>query len=159
MLVTAFACERESCEDPVPSLLFEEFQLLGGDSLRLIYDFKDCDGNVGLSSGDTLGSFAPDSYFHFNLRIDMQYRVRGEWQPYPLLGEVGLNSRIPNLPNDASDDLLEGKIDKYVSVIEISQPVIQGLDTFYVDTIRFDATLIDRNLNESNIASSPPYIL
>lgn len=149
----SIGCQQTSCDDPVPSLAYDDF-IWGADTAILVYSFKDCDGDIGLGPGDTYPPFDTGSYYHYNYRVNLYRLNNGAWDLLVDASDtsiIGLNSRITYLNDRAEDLVLEGKIEKHIGTFE----------DFFVpgDTIKFEVSLIDRSLNESVPAESDPIVI
>jgi len=142
------SCDRDDCSDPVPSIAFNSFTIIG-DSAELVHDFVDCDGDIGLGSEEIDPPFDPDGEYHFNLKVDLLAWTDNQWQVVePDSGVIGLNARIRPINEETQEETIEGKI-RY----NIWLPEIQ-ID----DSIRFRTSLIDRALNESTKEISPTIV-
>ena len=143
------ACKKNACDDPVPSLTYNEF-VWGSDTAVLKFDFKDCDGDIGLESSDTLSPYNKEGDFYYNYKAKAYRLNSGVWEliddNYP-----GLYSRIATLNDRDEDQVLEGTIEKYI-------PTYEG---YFLagDTIKFVVSITDRALNESNPAESDPIVV
>lgn len=144
------SCEKDSCDDTIPELTYKTavLNVFAPDSmtLNLTFKFKDCDGDIGLYGSDTTGVFDIDTgTYRHNFIIDFYYLENNTWKRRDT--EI-LNDRIPVL-NEDGRQLIEGEIDK----------LIQYADLLFYDTIRIEARLRDRGLNESNVAETPVFII
>jgi len=145
LTLIVFACKRESCNDPVPSLVYKSFTYNPGDSVGvLVFEFKDCDGDIGLSEQDINPPFDTGSDYYYNVLIDVYYMLAdSSFEKYEYASDFGLNARVPIL-NDGPKKALEGVIVK---------SILPG-DFPFRDTIYFEMRLIDRALNTSKPAKS-----
>ncbi|MDR9398320.1 MAG: hypothetical protein RI562_04600 [Salibacter sp.] len=151
LMYTAWSCEPETCSDPVPSMKYTSFRPISADSFELVYEFKDCDGDIGLDQSETNPPYDTGSKYYYNLLIDLYYLENGEWLKYEYPeGSPGLNDRISRLKEDDGDALLEGEIIKKIDESAFNPSL---------DTVKFSAVLVDRALNESNAAESDIYVL
>tara|TARA_Y100000782_G_scaffold115587_1_gene160883 strand:- start:7678 stop:8169 length:492 start_codon:yes stop_codon:yes gene_type:complete len=146
--ILAFGCQKEECDDKIPSLKFESFAITDTGGV-LTVSFKDCDGDIGLDEDDVDGVFAPDSLYYNNLFIDRYVLVNGEWVIDN--GSANLYYRIPVLDDGStSSDVKEGDIEVYVAEAAYSQAS--------ADTFRFEIWIVDRALQESNHVHSAAYL-
>ena len=150
MVMGFFGCKPESCDDPVPSMSFDNFTLILDSVYLLEFEFKDCNGDIGLEQGDTLPPFNINGDYYYNLRVDVFYRDNGEWQQFDFNGGIGLDSRIVPLTENGLEQVVEGTIERFIPKFDLL-----GLG----DTLRFRGTLIDRALNESIPAESPALVI
>jgi hypothetical protein len=144
-LIAGVSCKPESCDDPVPSMSYKDLISIQDSVYRLEFNFKDCNGDVGLGQNDTLPPYNVDGDYYYNLKIDVFYRDAGQWVQYDFNGGIGLDARIVPLTEDNREEVIEGVIERYIPKFDLF-----GLG----DTLRFRGTLIDRALNESIPAES-----
>lgn len=126
--------------------------------------FTDGDGDFGLQPSDTLPPFQllnPDStpnYYHYNMHIEMFYRLDDMWQPLELpQGALGFVSRIPNLTPQGQSKQLRVLVSRNFRNDHLELAAL-GLLQAGIDTVIYRAVLIDRALNSSLEAESPPVI-
>ena len=117
----------------------------GQQVARLLFDFTDGDGNLGLDQEDTTGVFCLDGcYYYHNLFLNYFEKQDGEWVHYSYENEdilVPFYYRVPRVTPRGQNPQLEG-------TIELDMPTYY-LPTSY-DTCRFEIVLVDRGLNHSN---------
>lgn len=148
------SCEKEQCTKTVPDLSFNRLELTGQDSVgekvySLYYDFKDCDGDIGLHENENITD--EEGVIHeFNYYIDMFYMENGVWlkQEYP--SGPGLNSRIPPLSDGGASTVLDGEIEYKLNYVSTGM--------YLHDTLKFEATLIDNAGHKSNVAESEAFV-
>jgi hypothetical protein len=147
LVYTLSSCETDDCEGSIPSIKWKSLGVLEENQAILAVEFVDCDGDIGLESGDTNGVFSADSNnrYHYNLYIDYFELVDSVWTEV----ESNLRYRVPRLENDGASKTIEGDIEVTIS------PYYAPSDA---DTFRYEVVLIDRNLNESNKVVSPTFI-
>jgi hypothetical protein len=145
----------------IPYIEYMDFTLIYNPDLD-IYDrgvlhfyFEDGDGDIGLNSGDTFAPFNPDSKYHYNLIITYFEMQNGELTEVPITwynpqteqyDTLTLSARIPNLTPEGINKAISGEIQDTLFVY--------NFNSIY-DTIKFDAFIVDRALNESNSISTP----
>jgi hypothetical protein len=142
------------------------------DSIFLSINFRDGNGDIGLSPADTLGRFAfrnPDKTlnpFYYNFYCDMYRRNKftGEYERVkfptfrdPILGidiEGNIHGRVPPLLENARQGPIEGVLrynigGLFYDVIGINKR----------DSIRFEVFIYDRALNKSNVITTPAVLV
>lgn len=129
------------------------------DSVVITLFFQDGDGDLGLTSTDTLPPFSernPDgtlNRFRHNFFVDLErLNENGEFElvvfPSP---EFTLNSNFPVLNTLDKETALEGDLRYSIEIISASfSPVQKG------DVLRFKISIADRNLNVSNEVVTTP---
>lgn len=129
------------------------------DTKQLVVTFTDGDGNFGLYDNEVNPPYQPylDSAetepnpYHYNYWLDYYKKdENGEWFLVDLPGNA--NFRIPFLTPEGQDKQLKVKITNDLGT-EIPLPpfIVEG------DTVKFAVTLIDRDLNHSNVAETKPF--
>lgn len=136
-----------------PIIEFKSFTPLS-DSGILAISFTDGDGNIGLAEKDTTGAYSSTQKYHHNLFVEYWEKVDGiGWQ-------IGKNFagddiiflyRIPVLTPNGKNKGLKGVI---TTTIEPSYYNPLSPDS---DTIKYRITLVDRDLNESNVIETPEF--
>lgn len=134
------------------------------DAEALNIRFTDGDGDFGLAPRDTMAPFQlfnPDgspNYFHFNMHIEMFYRIGGIWEPLQLTPiALGFVSRIPNLTPQGQSKQLRVLVTRNFSNDHLELDTL-GILQAGIDTVKYRAVLIDRALNTSLEAESAPVI-
>jgi hypothetical protein len=158
---TLSSCIKEKVFSEIPFLRYEAFEQLldvnGKDSIGIlkIY-FTDGDGDIGLRPSDTLPPHNPGSLFYYNFIINYYEKQNGEFvkvviaPPIPGADTISNNSRIPFITPEGQNKALEG-------MLEMSLFTNNPLSVY--DTIMYDAYIIDRALNISNVIKTPEIIL
>lgn len=134
----------------IPFIEFDSFSALS-DSGILVISFTDGDGNIGLAEGDTTGSYSTNLKYHHNLFVEYFEKVDGlGWQPGKNFAgdDIVFLYRIPVLTPKGKNKALKGTIS---TTIEPSYYNPLSSDS---DTIKYRITLVDRDLNESNVIES-----
>lgn len=149
----SIGCEQSVCDDPVPSMTYDEF--LWQDTIAILkYRFRDCDGDIGIGPNQNYPPYDSGSYYEFNYRANVYSLNNGVWEvalsTYDT-NSIGLNSRITFLNDRSEDQELEGVIEKRIE--PYADYFIPG------DTIKFEVWIIDQALNESIPAESNPIIV
>lgn len=126
---------------------------------ELVVTFTDGDGNFGLHENEIDPPYQPylDSAetepnpYHYNYWLDYYKKDEdGEWVIVELPGNA--NFRIPFLTPTGQDKQLEVTITNDLAT-EMPLPpyIVEG------DTVKLAVTLIDRDLNHSNVAETDPF--
>ena len=128
-----------------PTLSFESFEAMDNGMATMTLGFTDGDGNVGLSQGDTLPPFCATCPHHHNLIGVYQQWDDEEWVTPPLL--VPYAYRVPVAEPTGSSPALEGTI-----ALSLTSWYLAGTTS---DSVRFQWTLWDRDLQPSNAVTTP----
>lgn len=144
-------CEKQNCENVIPSIQFVSFEKNGDSTATLTITFKDCDRDVGLSESDTLAPYNLDGEYYYNLWLEYYELQNGVWvlrnDFFP-----PFKYRIPRLSGDEpANREMTGTI-----IVDL-EPIYYLLLSPY-DTLKFEVTLVDRALNESNKVETPVII-
>lgn len=160
LLVALSSCKEYEKYPNEPTLEFLEFTLLRDDQgidqrgiLHIAY--TDGDGNIGLYEYDTV---AP---YDFNLFIKYFEQQNGVYKEIFLVtpdytdtivtyDTATFNARIPILTPAGRNKAIRGEIE---DTLFVNNP----LSSF--DTIKFEAYIVDRDLNKSNVISTPPIVV
>lgn len=133
------------------------------DSVIIEINFRDGNGDIGLTAGDTTGNFAPfladksrnPFYYNYYCTIYRRNKFTGEYERFPMPKlpppndniETNLHGRVPPLLENARPSPIEGKL----------QYKIGGIDPGIFnkrDSIRFEVYIYDKALNKSNIINT-----
>ena len=128
-----------------PTLRFVDFVPSLDGSATMTLGFTDGDGNVGLTQADTLPPFCSTCEHHFNLVAEYQEWNGEAWNTPDLL--IPYAYRVPVATPTGSSPALDG-------TLELAMPSWHLWGT-EADSVRFLWTLWDRDLNPSNVASTP----
>jgi len=161
LIISLTRCQKLPEFPDEPGIRFEGFEQLrdvnGKDSagvLRLY--FTDGNGDVGLAPKDTLPPFNRGSKYYYNFYISLFEKQQGQWTRifFPPLTPGGdtitNNSRIPDLRGSQGERAIEGNLS---IVLFTANP----FSTF--DTIRYEVSIVDRALNQSNMITTSPIVL
>jgi hypothetical protein len=157
LLLTVFvgfgcvSCKKETCKDPVPEMSFLEFYQVPNDpeTYKLVFQFTDCDGDIGMESTATILD-ENGVVQTTNFKIDLYYFENNQWNKYEFASEDGLNSKIPVLGNSAANPILDGEIEK-------SLDRVFSLGGF--DTIMFRSRILDNAGHYSNEVETPGFAI
>jgi len=148
-------CLRNDDFPDEPTITSIEFN---SDDTLLIVEFTDGDGDFGIAPEDPdfplyldADSTELNPYYN-NLWIDYYEKVDGEWLFVQPENDQGFNFRIPVLTPTGQNKQLEVII---TNAMEGEVPYLLS----EADTFRLDVQLVDRSLNESEIASTGEIIM
>lgn len=152
IVVVLSGCLKNEEISPIPHLTFNSIENYG-DSIKLLIDFTDGDGNFGLDQGDTTGVFA-DCLRNFNLYAEYYEKQNGEWirtvlDPCENPNAVPFYYRVPWAKPTGQDPTQQGTITLLMKTYFIPSAN---------DTIKFDIKIVDRDIQESNLISSSEII-
>lgn len=157
------ACKKESCENNVPAITFDEVRKSLTTTV-VVLGVLDCDGDIGLNQNENTGEY------QYNAFIDIRPWRNGKWDDKTFdfndttLVEIKNDSgvvigydtiidvlnyyyRVPVVDNNSRSDIYEAKIELDL-----------GTTVFGFDTFRFEGRIKDRALNMSNTAISSQQI-
>ena len=148
------SCLKDSRNIPTtPAIEFSDFVKLPGDSADFIITFKDGDGNIGLGPQDTSGQYSIKSNggeYYYNLHMIYYFKdVDGKFKRFFNVNtndSQRITARIPDITPTGQNKILDGTIK-----FRIDPPYWFPTHT----TIKFDAYIYDRDLNKSNVITTP----
>ncbi len=153
-------CKKFEEYPDVPVITYTDFRVLMNPSTGitergvLVFDYKDGDGDLGLSTRDTLFPFNRSNKYYYNLIIKYYEKQYGVFVEVPLLSwnadsarfdTLTFNSRFPVLTPESGNQAIKG-------IFEDTLFIYNPLSNF--DTIKFEAYIYDRSLNQSNSIST-----
>ncbi|MFC2175667.1 hypothetical protein ACFLR1_01685 [Bacteroidota bacterium] len=109
--------------------------------------FTDGDGDLGLNAGDTLGLFAPEQPYYYNLFIHYFEKQNGKYVEFKPV--FPFHVRFKSLTPEGADKSLEGEME----VGFFSRPGTP------FDTVRYEIYLVDRAFHHSDTIVTPDIIL
>lgn len=140
------SCFKTEDYGSVPVITFDEF-VATGDSAKLIFDFTDGEGDIGLHDNQTEAPYHFGSKYYYNVYIEYLEKddTEGFKHTLDLNGDtIAFPIRIhPILDLDESKSI-KGKIEVALT------PLYYNPNSSQSDTIKFRIQLIDRELHESN---------
>lgn len=148
----ASSCMKKEEYPDTPQIAFEGFTLVfdTGKVARqgfLTISFRDGDGDIGLTAGDTNFPYNRNGDYYYNYVIRYYEKQQGTFVLVPL--DPPYSARIPFLIPGAYGRAIKGII---VDTLPLNpQPVY--------DTIKLVFFIYDRALHKSNSDSTPPLIL
>jgi len=144
------SCLKKENYPLVPVLKYEDFikipELDGIDKRGVLkLSFTDGDGNIGLDDNDK------KKPYDYNLFISFYEIQKGVPTPVKLDGDSGVsfNARIPVITPKGKNKSISGTIEDTVYINNFLSPY---------DTIFFEVYIVDRDLNKSNVVTTP-YII
>ncbi|MBN4062395.1 hypothetical protein JYU20_04280 [Bacteroidales bacterium AH-315-I05] len=152
-ILLAASCGRQKCDDKVPTIAFVDFEQYTDSSLaKLIIYFQDCDGDIGLEDSDTLDPYNIEGKYYNNMLVDYFELHNGVWEKNPVKIPIEDTTyfyyRLPVITPSGQNKALEGEIE--VKLEPYYNPFPPA-----ADTIKYEVTLVDRALNESNKITTP----
>ncbi|MDP2723521.1 MAG: hypothetical protein Q8O72_12255 [Bacteroidales bacterium] len=159
-LVVINACRKFEKFPDVPAITYQEFIMLMNTSTGItergvmVFKYTDGDGDLGLSTNDTLFPYDRNSKYYYNLIIKYFEKQYGTFVEVPLLSwnadsarfdTLTFNSRFPVLTPETGNQAIKGT---FQDTLFIYNPISD------FDTIKFEAYIYDRALNQSNSIST-----
>lgn len=151
-LILLSSCLKVETYPDEPEITYKSFEVFE-DSAIVTISFTDGDGDIGLNPADTIGVFAPDSYFYFNAYLEYYELMNGEWvkgtadpngNNFPTADSIVFKNRLPNITPIGQNKALKGDIKLTL------EPNYYNPISNFNDSIKYRITLIDRALNISN---------
>jgi hypothetical protein len=154
--ISAFAlssCLKPEVYPDEPQLTFSSL-LLYPDSAELRFDFIDGNGDFGLDNEDTedTNSVYNECPNQFNMLLEYFEKQNGTWVKIarnPCAGEVGFYYTVPWIKPTGQNQTQKGSIKIVVA------------PSYYIpsdfDTCRFEAQIVDRAFNRSNVVVSSEF--
>ncbi len=159
-LLAVGSCKKYEEFPDEPVIEFMDFTVLrdqqGIDQRGILkFSYTDGDGNIGLHDSDTV---APYNYNLFIKYFEQQNGVFKEIfliTPIPtdstvIYDTATFNGRIPILTPLGKNKAIRGEVEDTLFVNNLLSPF---------DTIKFEAYIVDRDLNKSNVISTPPIVI
>ena len=168
ILLLINSCKENEIYSNIPLIEYKRVYFLqsdGKDSLmKLVFSFKDGDGDIGFSDADTSAPFNPlfDSNgnilnkYYYNCYIAYREKIDGVYWPYIPPGKTDTFSykfRIQNLTPDGKHKAIRGELEMDINISDG-----QRLSMYDTDTIIYNIYIYDRKLNRSNIIETPPIV-
>ncbi|MCT4581491.1 MAG: hypothetical protein N4A35_08755 [Flavobacteriales bacterium] len=151
-LIVLSSCLKVETYPDEPVIEYKSFEVFQ-DSAIVTVSFTDGDGDIGLSTGDTLGDYAPGSFFHYNAYLEYYEYMNGEWvkgtadpagNNFPTADTIVFTNRLPNITPIGQNKALKGDI-KLTLEPNYFNPISN-----HNDSIKYKVYIIDRALNISN---------
>lgn len=149
------SCIKEEQYPVEPHIEFGGFatakDITGKDSMGAItISYTDGDGNIGLYSWDTVEPRKYNYYLKFMQLVDNELV-----EVKPVDSSVNFNARIPILAPVGRNKNIKGDITRYLELY-FARQILEGDSTA---VIAFEIYIKDRDLNTSNVVSSPQYLI
>lgn len=157
-----YSCQKDQEYSIIPAIEFNTINDVStsqADSIDIIINFTDGDGDIGFTEGDTLPPFDKDTaefnYYYFNLHFHTYHYVDSSWVLFDW-SEVDdsdipeyqkISFRVPYLTPTGQNKSLNGTI---LAGYRISPA--------FPDSVYFEIELVDRALNISNKIRTPVII-
>jgi len=150
LLVGISGCVKEDVYPIIPHIDYAGFatmrDVLGKDSIGVVtISYTDGDGNIGLFPWDTL----PPRKYNYFLNL-YQYIDGVPVLVIPVDSSLTFNARIPNLTPVGRNKNIKGNIANTLELYYARQALKSGI-------ISFEIYIEDRDLNKSNVVTSPQY--
>jgi hypothetical protein len=151
-LILLSSCLKVETYPDEPVITYKSFEVFE-DSAIITIEFTDGDGDIGLGTGDTLGDFAPGSFFYSNAYLEYYEFMNGEWvkgtadpggNNFPTADTIVFSNRLPNITPIGQNKALKGDIKLTL------EPNYYNPFSNFNDSIKYKIVLIDRALNISN---------
>ena len=156
-----YSCEKAQEYSIIPAIelnAVNDVSTSEVDSIDIIIDFTDGDGDIGFTESDTDAPFDLDTseynYYYFNLHFHTYHYVDTSWVLYDwsvlypdpdIIAEYQkISFRVPYLTPAGQNKSLNGDI-------KVGMKLSPGMP----DSIYFDIELVDRALNISNTIRTP----
>ena len=144
-LIFLVNCDKDKDYPDTPAITMSDKQVYDNPA-KIIIDFTDGDGDIGLNEGDTLPPYEynvdPFNEYYYNLLLYYYEKNDSIWEEVEL--PVPYFYRIPVITPRGQNKALNGEID-----VDVSLPFNRP------DSIRFEIILIDQALRESNRLQTP----
>lgn len=145
LFIFLVGCDKDKVFPDTPVITMSDNQVYH-NPVKIIVDFTDGDGDIGLDERDTLPPYDfnedPFNKYYFNLLLYYYEKNDSIWEEVEL--PVPYFYRIPVITPRGQNKALNGEID-----VDISLPFNRP------DSIRFEIILIDQALRESNRLQTP----
>lgn len=148
LIVSFSSCRKTEDYPDTPEIEYKSFETYK-DSAVFTFSFTDGDGDIGLRKSDTTGKFSVGQKYYYNLFLEYYEMKNGQFEKIDLI--VPFYYRIPFVDNEGRDKTLQGDISVTLT------PFYYDFTSPY-DTLKYEAYLVDRDLNESNIIETPELI-
>jgi hypothetical protein len=176
-VMTLLACNSEPTFELVPKITFKDiktFALAGGtgvgqgprDSVVIALNFQDGDGDLGVNQNDS-GRYSKDVRKTPNYLLKVFYQLNGRFQEVDF-GESYTNLFFQPLRTDGRVGPIEGTLEyslslDYNNVPPAMIPILQRRNrrplAFRKDTLKFQVSIKDRTLRQSNVIETTQIIV
>ncbi len=136
------SCIKRPDYPDYPIIKFKAF-IPEGDSAKLIFEFTDGDGDIGLLPEDTIPPY--------DANLFLKYYEQREGEFVEIEPIIPFNYRIPDISRKGKIKTLEGEIMVRINYYyDFASPY---------DTIKYSAYIVDRALNKSNVIETNPIVV
>jgi hypothetical protein len=136
------SCMKRPDYPDYPIIKFKAF-IPEGDSAKLIFEFTDGDGDIGLRKEDTIPPY--------DANLFLKYYEQREGEFVEVEPIIPFNYRIPDISRKGKIKTLEGEIMVRINYYyDFASPY---------DTIKYSAYIVDRALNKSNVIETDPIVV
>ena len=157
MLLLMVACLKPVTYPIEPIIEYVGFEPFS-DTGKVVFSFTDGDGNIGLDQNLLTSPFNPGSFYYHNLYINYYEMMDGEWvratsdptgENSIFADTITFSYRIEDLTPTGQNKALRGNMEITL------EPYFFNPSSNHNDTIKYTILLIDRDLNHSNVLSTP----
>ena len=157
MLLLMVACLKPVTYPIEPIIEYVGFEPFS-DTGKVVFSFTDGDGNIGLDQNLLTSPFNPGSFYYYNLYINYYEMMDGEWvratsdptgENSIFADTITFSYRIEYLTPTGQNKALRGNMEITL------EPYFFNPSSNHNDTIKYTILLIDRDLNHSNVLSTP----
>ncbi len=153
-MLLSFGCKTDQVVSEIPEISFESVSVYknmsGKDSILVLsIKYKDGDGDLGLSVGDTFPPYNFGGEGFYNLLVGYKIKKNNIWQNILVPGSsdtLQFNQRFQRLNLSEKKKMVSGNLD-----LRIPASPYPGV---FPDTIKFTGQMIDRKLHRSNLVES-----
>jgi hypothetical protein len=144
-------CTQKEEYPPIPQLEFSDFIIYrnidGVDSLGILtISYTDGDGDLGVPAWDTSINF----FVAYYVMDDGELKPGTRYNPSTgEIDTINFNARIPVLAPEDYTGWIKGQIEDTIN------PLSNPASSKVLDTIMFEASIIDRAGNKSNVVQTP----
>ncbi len=163
------ACKEKEIYPPIPSIDYKSLRFImdtsgGIATVKLMFGFKDGDGDIGLEDKDTLAPY--NNYTDSTRKIINTYYYN--CYVYPLKSKNGIYKyinkafssdtlydafRVQNLTPEGRHKAIRGDIE-----VELDAHLFTSGYVTLNDTLKYQIVLYDRALHQSNVLQSPAFM-
>ncbi len=150
------SCVKKKTLPIVPAIDYKSFSIIDNSTAMFVYTFSDGDGDIGLRSSDTTGSYSRTSPYYYNLYMKYLYKnSSGNYVPYiyfdMLTGKfdtIILKYRTQYIESTTKDQSLTGEV--YVTMNGYRPTTTHK-------NFKYEFYIYDRGLHKSNVITTPVF--
>jgi hypothetical protein len=153
------ACKKEECDDVVPVVDIKEIVVSGGKTIMTLKVY-DCDGDIGLNEGDTMGplkynafidirpfsngAWSTTTFDYINFTVEEILDTQGRVIAYDTIRDTtNFYYRVPVVNTNSRTLIYDAEVDFDL-----------GVTDFGFDTFRFEVFVRDKDLHNSAVVQS-----